>query len=222
MALAGCTGVFVGFESLAGREPRRRAQEDARAPPTTRAACALLHDHGIQVNGSFVLGFDHDRKDVFARTAAVDRGEPAGVRDVPHPDALSRHAAVPADGGRGPAAAPRLDALRHGARRLPAAAHDARASWTQGYALVLPAAVLARARSGGAGRTTGAPCRLPGDVVPLQALEPVLAPVDPAPADRAVWRPLVEITRRRHLRFRRRLATRSDAATAGQVVSAGV
>jgi radical SAM superfamily enzyme YgiQ (UPF0313 family) len=30
---------------------------------------ALLHDHGIQVNGSFVLGFDHDRQDVFARTA---------------------------------------------------------------------------------------------------------------------------------------------------------
>ena len=28
-----------------------------------------LHDNGIQVNGSFVLGFDHDRKDVFARTA---------------------------------------------------------------------------------------------------------------------------------------------------------
>jgi radical SAM superfamily enzyme YgiQ (UPF0313 family) len=29
----------------------------------------MLHDVGIQVNGSFVLGFDHDRKDVFARTA---------------------------------------------------------------------------------------------------------------------------------------------------------
>ena len=29
----------------------------------------MLHDNGIQVNGSFVLGFDHDRKDVFARTA---------------------------------------------------------------------------------------------------------------------------------------------------------
>jgi radical SAM superfamily enzyme YgiQ (UPF0313 family) len=28
----------------------------------------MLHENGIQVNGSFVLGFDHDRKDVFART----------------------------------------------------------------------------------------------------------------------------------------------------------
>lgn len=30
----------------------------------------LLHDHGIQVNGSFVLGFNHDRRDVFERTVA--------------------------------------------------------------------------------------------------------------------------------------------------------
>jgi hypothetical protein len=30
---------------------------------------AILHDNGIQVNGSFVLGFDHDRPDVFAETA---------------------------------------------------------------------------------------------------------------------------------------------------------
>jgi len=28
----------------------------------------ILHDHGIQVNGSFVLGFDGDRKDVFGAT----------------------------------------------------------------------------------------------------------------------------------------------------------
>ena len=34
-----------------------------------RAGSGMLHDNGIQVNGSFVLGFDHDRKDVFARTA---------------------------------------------------------------------------------------------------------------------------------------------------------
>ena len=29
----------------------------------------VLHDTGIQVNGSFVLGFDHDHKDVFICTA---------------------------------------------------------------------------------------------------------------------------------------------------------
>ena len=29
----------------------------------------LRHDNGIQINGSFVLGFDHDHRDVFAKTA---------------------------------------------------------------------------------------------------------------------------------------------------------
>ena len=38
-----------------------------------------------------------------------------------------------------------------------------------------------------------------------------------------VWRPLVELTRRRHVRFRRRLAETSDPhAVAGSVVAAGV
>src|SRR4029079_4657430 len=30
----------------------------------------IFHDHVSQVNGSFVLGFDHDREDVFERTVA--------------------------------------------------------------------------------------------------------------------------------------------------------
>ena len=38
-----------------------------------------------------------------------------------------------------------------------------------------------------------------------------------------VWRPLVELTRRRHLKFRRRLAERGDAVREVRtVVSAGV
>jgi radical SAM superfamily enzyme YgiQ (UPF0313 family) len=69
MALAGCTGVFIGFESLASEN-----LSDARkkTPPAEDYArrVALLHDNGIQVNGSFVLGFDHDRRDVFDRTIA--------------------------------------------------------------------------------------------------------------------------------------------------------
>ncbi|MDY6947295.1 MAG: radical SAM protein [Pseudomonadota bacterium] len=67
MALAGCTGVFVGFESLnAGNlaDARKRTP----APEDYARRVALLHRYGIQVNGSFVLGFDHDRPDVFART----------------------------------------------------------------------------------------------------------------------------------------------------------
>jgi radical SAM superfamily enzyme YgiQ (UPF0313 family) len=68
MALAGCTGVFVGFESLADQN---LADARKKTPKTADYArrVRILHDNGIQVNGSFVLGFDHDRKDVFARTA---------------------------------------------------------------------------------------------------------------------------------------------------------
>jgi radical SAM superfamily enzyme YgiQ (UPF0313 family) len=68
MALAGCTGVFIGFESLSDQnlaEARKKTPLTADYSRRVR----MLHDHGIQVNGSFVLGFDHDHKDVFERTA---------------------------------------------------------------------------------------------------------------------------------------------------------
>ncbi|MDX2179976.1 MAG: radical SAM protein [Bryobacteraceae bacterium] len=68
MALAGCTGVFVGFESLTDENLTEARKKTPKAADYARRV-RLLHDHGIQVNGSFVLGFDHDRKDVFARTA---------------------------------------------------------------------------------------------------------------------------------------------------------
>lgn len=68
MALAGCTGVFVGFESLTDENLADARKKTPRTDDYARRV-RLLHDNGIQVNGSFVLGFDHDRKDVFARTA---------------------------------------------------------------------------------------------------------------------------------------------------------
>ncbi len=69
MALAGCTGVFVGFESLSQvnlEDARKRTPRPADYARRVR----ILHDHGIQVNGSFVLGFDHDGPDVFEATVA--------------------------------------------------------------------------------------------------------------------------------------------------------
>jgi radical SAM superfamily enzyme YgiQ (UPF0313 family) len=67
MALAGCTGVFVGFESLDGGN-LRDARKKTPAPEDYARRVAVLHRYGIQVNGSFVLGFDHDRPGVFERT----------------------------------------------------------------------------------------------------------------------------------------------------------
>src|SRR5215831_16087061 len=68
MALAGCTGVFVGFESLTDQNLADARKKTPKASDYARRV-RMLHENGIQVNGSFVLGFDHDRKDVFARTA---------------------------------------------------------------------------------------------------------------------------------------------------------
>jgi radical SAM superfamily enzyme YgiQ (UPF0313 family) len=69
MALAGCTGVFIGFESLHNDNITDSRKKSPRTEDYARRV-EVLHRHGIQVNGSFVLGFDHDRPDVFERTVA--------------------------------------------------------------------------------------------------------------------------------------------------------
>ncbi len=68
MALAGCTGVFVGLETLTDQNLLDARKKTPRTDDYARRV-HLLHDYGIQVNGSFVFGFDHDTPDVFARTA---------------------------------------------------------------------------------------------------------------------------------------------------------
>ncbi len=68
MALAGCTGVFIGFESLSDTNLADARKRTPRTDDYARRV-ALFHDHGIQVNGSFVLGFDEDRKDSFTTLA---------------------------------------------------------------------------------------------------------------------------------------------------------
>src|SRR5262249_19735378 len=68
MALAGCTGVFVGFESLSDQnlsDARKKTPKTADYARRVR----MFHDYGIQLNRSFVLGFDQDRKDVLVQTA---------------------------------------------------------------------------------------------------------------------------------------------------------
>jgi radical SAM superfamily enzyme YgiQ (UPF0313 family) len=65
MALAGCTGVFIGFESLTDAnitDARKKSPKTADYGNRVR----IFQDNGIQVNGSFVLGFDHDRPDCFS------------------------------------------------------------------------------------------------------------------------------------------------------------
>ncbi len=67
MALAGCTGVFVGLETL-NEVNLQRSRKKTPPPADYARRVGMLHDHGIQVNGSFVLGFDSDGPEVFERT----------------------------------------------------------------------------------------------------------------------------------------------------------
>lgn len=69
MARAGCTGVFIGFESLNGGNLEAAHKRTPRPEDYARRV-GIFHDCGIQVNGSFVFGFDEDRHDIFARTVA--------------------------------------------------------------------------------------------------------------------------------------------------------
>lgn len=68
MALSGCTGVFIGFESLTDENLGHAKKKTPRASDYARRT-RMLHDNGIQVNGSFVVGFDQDRRDVFVALA---------------------------------------------------------------------------------------------------------------------------------------------------------
>jgi radical SAM superfamily enzyme YgiQ (UPF0313 family) len=69
MALSGCIGVFVGFESLNNRNLKSMGKLTP-APEEYAKRVNIFHDVGIQVNGSFVFGFDHDKKDVFDATVS--------------------------------------------------------------------------------------------------------------------------------------------------------
>lgn len=68
MSLSGCGGVFVGFETLNDENLVSARKRSPRAADYARRI-RVFRDHGIQVNGSFVVGFDGDRRDVFATLA---------------------------------------------------------------------------------------------------------------------------------------------------------
>jgi radical SAM superfamily enzyme YgiQ (UPF0313 family) len=222
MALAGCTGVFVGFESLADENLADARKKTPRTADYARRV-AMLHEHGIQVNGSFVLGFDHDRPDVFARTAAWIEENRL--------ECATFHILTPYPG------TPLF-------RQMEAEGRLLHRNWTlydTGHVVFRPRHMPPEELAAGY-----AWCyrrlfshgsiwrRRPAD---LRAVLPYLAMsylykrsnllwhfLIRHRLTNRVWRPLVEWTRRRHLRFRRRLeaAEAGVCPHAGAVVTAGV
>jgi radical SAM superfamily enzyme YgiQ (UPF0313 family) len=221
MALAGCTGVFVGLESLS---PANIADSRKKSPSPADYArrVAIMHDHGIQVNGSFVLGFDHDEPDVFART--VEWIEANRL------ECATFHILTPYPG------TPLFEQMKADGRLL----HQDWSLYDTAHVVFRPRHMTPEQLADGY-----AWCyrrlfshgsiwrRRPRD---LQAVAPYLAMsylykrsnrvwhwLIRRGLTARVWRPLVEWTRRRHVRFRRRLAAAdSSVGKTGAVVTAGV
>lgn len=221
MALAGCTGVFVGFESLTDENLSDARKKTPKAADYARRV-RILHDNGIQVNGSFVLGFDHDRKDVFERTAAwveENRLECATFHILTPYPATPLFRQMETEGRLLHQDWSLYDTAHAVFRPKHMSPEELEAGYAWIYRRLFSHASIWRRR--------------PED---WRAVPPYLAMsylykrsnrfwrfLIAHDLVHAVWRPLVELTRWRHVRFRQRL---SESAVAGQppghVVSAGV
>ncbi|MBI4578040.1 MAG: B12-binding domain-containing radical SAM protein [Planctomycetes bacterium] len=222
MALAGCTGVFVGLESL---DDRNLADARKRSPPTEDYArrVGLFHAQGIQVNGSFVLGFDHDGPEVFARTVEwveANRLECATFHILTPYPGTPLFARMEAEGRLLTRDWDLYDTAHAVFRPLRMSAAELEAGYAWCYRRVFSGASIWRRRP-----------EDPSAVLPYLAMSTLYKRSNlfwhllvRHRLTAAVWRPLVEITRRRHLAYRRRL----DAGCArvrpgaGSLVSAGV
>lgn len=220
MALAGCTGVFIGFESLTDDNLSEAHKKTPRTADYARRV-RMLHDNGIQVNSSFVLGFDHDRKDAFARMAdwiETNRLECSTFHILtPYPGTpLFRQ--MEAQGRL----LHRDWSLYDTSHAVFRPKHMSPEELEHGYAWIYQRLFSHRSIW----------LRRPQD---WRAVAPYLAmsylykrsnrfwhQLIKHDLVHTVWRPLVEITRARHVRYRKALAGEARPKTAGQVVSAGV
>lgn len=64
MARAGCTSILMGIESL-DEEALKEAGKYQNKIEKFERGIKTIHDHGIHVIGSFIVGFDTDRLDAF-------------------------------------------------------------------------------------------------------------------------------------------------------------
>lgn len=220
MALAGCTGVFIGFESIDNYNIIDARKRSPRTEDYARRV-QLFHDNGIQVNGSFVLGFDHDRPDVFQKT--VDWIEANRL------ECATFHILTPYPG------TPLFRKMQQEGRLL----HQDWSLYDTAHVVFRPRQMSVEQLEAGyawcyrrlfSHRSIFA--RRPRNweaVLPYLAMSYLYKRSNwfwhrliLHRLTAAVWRPLVEQTRRRHLRFRRRLASRAEAPAVGTIVSAGV
>jgi len=227
MALAGCTGVFIGFESLSDDNLVTARKRTPRTVDYARRV-QIFHDNGIQVNGSFVLGFDDDRNDCFnslAQWIETNRLECATFHILtPYPGTpvfrqMEREGRLLHRDWSKYDTAHVVFKPKHMTPDELALGYD----WL--YRRLFSLESIWRRRPAGAGA-----------VLPYLAMSCLYKRSNRIwhflikhRLVHATWRPLVEWTRLRHLAFRRRLGQREGGiekplpfTTGGVVVSAGV
>ena len=222
MALAGCTGVFIGFESLSDGNLTAARKRTPRTADYSRRV-AILHDNGIQVNGSFVLGFDNDGPEVFAQT--VDWIEENRL------ECATFHILTPYPG------TPLFRQLESENRLL----HRNWDEYDTAHVVFRPKHMTPEQLIDGYGwcyaklfTTASIWRRRPRDtaaVLPYLAMSFLYKRSNrfwrlliKHRLTARVWRPLVEWNRKRHTRFRRKLSLAASASlsNAGAVIAAGV
>lgn len=225
MALSGCTGVFVGFESLQAQNISD-AGKKSPTPNDYARRVKIFHDHGIQVNGSFVLGFDHDRADVFQKTVnwvEENRLECATFHILTPYPATPLFRQMEAENRLLHKDWNRYDTAHVVFQPKNMSPEELMAGYEWCYERLFSHASIWRRR--------------PSDwkaVMPYLAMSYLYKRSNRLwhllikyRLTHLVWRPLVELTRRRHLRFRKRLAMQQTVGSrshvrSSSVVSAGV
>jgi len=209
MALGGCTSVFVGFESLSG-ENLDEARKKSPRPADYARRVELFHRNGIQVNGSFVFGFDHDGPDVFEKTVEwieANRLECATFHILTPYPATPLFRQLEAEGR-----------LRHRDWSLYDTCHvvfqpkrlspeELYEGYAWAYRQVFSHASIWRRRPSDP-RAVPAYLAMSYLYKRSNRLWPFLIRHR---LTHLVWRPLVEVSRRRHVRFRRRLGARKES-----------
>jgi radical SAM superfamily enzyme YgiQ (UPF0313 family) len=221
MALAGCTGVFVGLESLTDQNLSDANKKTAKTADYARRV-RMLHDHGIQVNGSFVLGFDHDRPDVFRSTAQWiedNRLECATFHILTPYPATPLFRQMEAEGRLLHRDWDLYDTAHAVFRPKHMTPEELEAGYGWIYRRLFSHASI-WARRPADWRAVPAYLAMSYLYKRSNALWHLLIRHDLV---HAVWSPLVELTRRRHLRFREKLAANSPVERRAEAVApAGV
>ena len=220
MALAGCTGVFVGFESL-NEHNLTDARKKTPAPVDYARRVRLLHDCGIQVNGSFVLGFDHDGPDVFEKTVAwieETRLECATFHLLTPYPGTPLFDRLDAEGRIHHRDWSRYDTANVVFEPRGMTVDELQAGYAWCYERLFSHASIWRRRPAD---WRAVPAYLAMSYL-YKRSNRIWHRLIRHQLTATVWRPLIELSRRRHLRFRKRLARRHGDRRAASIVSAGV